>query len=112
MKILLRFARPGYRLAQDVYLEDGEFIRAGTHLERRHLDGLLTLGRKTLQIEASSQARPWELVPSLTEYMTAIQNRFQGRSLPADELMRCAVEDVYTRFLFDLETEETSVDKP
>ena len=47
MKILLRFARPGYRLAQDVYLED-EFIQAGTHLERHRLDGLLTLGRQTL----------------------------------------------------------------
>ena len=112
MKILLRFARPGYRLDRDVFLGDGEFLPAGTYLERHHLDGLLKLGRRTLSVEPSSQVRPWELVPTLTEYMTVIQDRFQGRSLPADDLMRCAVEDVYTRFLFDLETQEISGDNP
>ncbi len=106
MKVLTNFVRPGYLLAKPIFMNDGEFLPEGTALTDDHLKAFRDAGVASLEIEVSPRIREWEQVPDLNAFMTGISNRFG--ELGHDEgmdMIRCAVEDVYSRFLFDLESE-------
>ena len=106
MKVLTVFARPGYQLAAPLFLPDGEFLPESTILTETHLKTLRDHGVKVLHLEADSRIREWECVPELNGFMSTLAQRFTTEA-PDEHLdmIRCAVEDVYTRFIFDLESE-------
>ena len=107
MKVLTVFARRGYRLDTPLFLPNGEFLPEGTALTDEHLHSLRSAKVKVLELEADARIRDWECVPDLNAFMATIAQRFTtDESDETVDLIRCAVEDVYTRFLFDLETEK------
>lgn len=106
MRVLTNFVRPGYLLEKPLFLQDGEFLPEGTALTELHLRSFRDEGVASLDIAPSPRIRQWEQVPELNGFMTGLSKRFgdlgddQGM-----DMIRCAVEDVYSRFLFDLESE-------
>ena len=106
MKVLTNFVRSGAQLEQPLFLPSGEFLPEGTVLNEETLSVLRLAGIKTLWIRPSEDIRVWETVPDLNAFMTQLSNRFTNASNDSSaQMIRCAVEDVYSRFLFDLETE-------
>jgi hypothetical protein len=106
MRVLTNFVRPGYLLEKPMFLQDGEFLPEGTSLTEDHLKSFRDAGLSSLEITASPRIRQWEQVPELNRFMNGISQRFGdlGHDQGMD-MIRCAVEDVYSRFLFDLESE-------
>jgi hypothetical protein len=106
MKVLTNFVRPGYLLSKPLFLSDGEFLPEGTALTADQLKSFRDSGVAVLEIEASPRVRQWEQVPELNAFMNELSSRFgeldEDRGI---NMIRCAVEDVYSRFLFDLESE-------
>ena len=102
----MRFVRPGYRLTDGMFLPDGEFLAAGTPLDSGHLLAFAQAGVPWLCIESTEQVKSWEKVPSLTEFMMTLDERFRGLESPQTQILRCAIEDVYSRFLFEIESDE------
>ncbi len=106
MRVLTNFVRSGYVLEKPVFLADGEFLPEGTPLTEEHLKAFRDAGVAFLEIAPSPRIRPWEQVPELNHFMNGLSKRFGelGHHQGMD-MIRCAVEDVYSRFLFDLESE-------
>lgn len=106
MKVLTNFVRPGSLLSKPIFMSDGEFLPEGTALTANQLKSFRASGVATLDIEDSPRIRQWEQVPELNAFMNEISIRFgdlgDDRGI---DMIRCAVEDVYSRFLFDLESE-------
>ena len=106
MRVLTVFARPGYRISKPLFLPDGEFLPESTTLTEAHLKSLRSERIKVVDLEPDPRIREWECVPELNAFMSTISERFQTKTPDAGiDMIRCAVEDVYTRFLFDLESE-------
>ena len=106
MKVLINFVRAGTILESPIFLPDGEFLPEGTELTAEHLKAIRENGGRTLNVSPTATIRQWEQVPSLNAFMTELTSRFRNSEEHAGmDMIRCAVEDVYTRFLFELESE-------
>ena len=106
MKVLTNFVRAGTTLESPLFLPDGEFLPEGTILTAAHLRAIRENGERVLNVSASASVREWEKVPELNAFMTDLTTRFRTTDEHHGmDMIRCAVEDVYSRFLFELDSE-------
>ena len=106
MRVLTSFARPGYIISEPLFLPDGEFLPAGTALTLEQIKMLRTAKRRIIHVSKECGARDWEQVPSLNDFMSTMQKRFgQGQLHQGTDMIRCAAEDVLSRFIFDVDSE-------
>ena len=89
-----------------MFLPDGEFLPESSALTDEHLKALRDAHIKTLDLQADARIQSWECVPELNTFMSTLSERFGEMESDGHlHMIRCAVEDVYTRFIFDLESE-------
>ena len=106
MRVLTSFARPGYTISEPLFLPDGEFLPAGSALTLEQIKMLRLAKHRIVLASEDCGARDWEQVPSLNNFMSTMQNRFgQGQLHPGTDMIRCAAEDVLSRFIFDVDSE-------
>ena len=109
MRVLTAFARPGYRISEPLFLPDGEFLPEGTPLTIEHINMVRISGQKVILVADDCGARDWERLPEINTFMTAIQARFHAQDVhPGTDMIRCAVEDVFSRFIFEVDSETSS----
>ena len=106
MRVLTSFARPGYTSSEPLFLPDGEFLPAGTALTLEQIKMLRSAKHRIIHVSGDCGARDWEQVPSLNDFMATMQKRFGQEQLhPGTDMIRCAAEDVLSRFIFDVDSE-------
>ena len=106
MRVLTAFARPGYRISEPLFLPDGEFLPEGTALTIEHINMVRLSGQKVIEVTDDCGAREWDQLPDINTFMNTIQTRFHARDVhPGTDMIRCAVEDVFSRFIFEVDSE-------
>ena len=106
MRVLTAFARAGYRISKPLFLPDGEFLPEGTPLTEDNIKMLRLSGARVIYVSDDCGARDWEHVPSVNDFMNNLHARFgKTDAHHGTDMIRCAVEDVLSRFIFDIDAE-------
>ena len=106
MRVLTAFARPGYRISEPLFLPDGEFLPEGTALTNGQINMVRLSKQKVISVTDDCGARDWEQLPDINTFMTTIKKRFDAQDVhPGTDMIRCAVEDVFSRFIFEVDSE-------
>ena len=78
----------------------------GAALSQEQINVLRVAGCKVVFVEDDCGARDWEQVPDLNSFMGMMQTRFAAATVnPRTDMIRCAVEDVVSRFIFEIDSE-------